>query len=134
MEYVKKILEFASRLKPEEQRLFKLKFQLDYSDSDYQMWETLKRKPHCKDPFSIMAHTKYGISEGYAKKQISLIISKLKEQLNESGYTRERFSRDTAMPGMLEFNVVEPSRPEIEINLDDLSETDCRDILTELSF
>lgn len=134
MEYVKKILEFVSRLKPEEQRLFKLKFQLDYSDSDYQMWETIKNKPHCKDPFSIMAHTKYGISEGYAKKQISLILSRLKEQLNESGYTRERFRRDTAVPGMLEFLIVKPQEPEIDINLDDLSEDDCFDILTELSF
>lgn len=134
MEYVNKILEFASKLPPDEQRLFKLKFQLDYSDADYQMWESIKSKPHCKDPFSEMAHTKYGISEGYAKKQICLILAKLKENLKDNGYTKERFTRDTSIPGLLEFIVVEPPKPEIDINPDDLSEADCRDILIELSF
>ena len=75
MTYVRKIREIVARMSPNDQRLFNLKFQFDFSDQDYRMWETISAQKHVKDPFTKMAHDKYGYSEGYAKKRISLINS-----------------------------------------------------------
>ena len=41
MTYVRKIREIVARMSPNDQRLFNLKFQFDFSDQDYRMWETI---------------------------------------------------------------------------------------------
>lgn len=54
-------------MSPTDQRLFNLKFQFDFSDEDYRMWETISAQKHVKDPFTKLAHDKYGVSKDYAK-------------------------------------------------------------------
>ena len=41
MTYVRKIRDIVAKMSPTDQRLFNLKFQLDFSDQDYRMWETI---------------------------------------------------------------------------------------------
>lgn len=78
-----------------------------------------------------MAHEKYGISEGYAKKRICLIKADILKQLKNSGHTPERYRERTSVP-MLEMLVVRQPVPEFDFDIDNLSEADCRDILMEL--
>ena len=132
MTYVRKIREIVARMSPTDQRLFNLKFQFDFSDQDYRMWETISAQKHVKDPFTKMAHDKYGYSEGYAKKRISLINANILKKLNEAGYTRESYRQQTSLPNTLEFLQARKPAPAFDLDIEGLSEADCRDILVEL--
>ena len=132
MTYVRKIREIVARMSPTDQRLFNLKFQFDFSDQDYRMWETISAQKHVKDPFTKMAHDKYRVSEGYAKKRISLIKADIVKKLNEAGYTRENYRQQTSLPLTLEFLQVRKPAPAFDLDIEGLSEADCRDILVEL--
>lgn len=131
MSYVRRIREIVAKMSPADQRLFNLKYQFDFTESDYKMWETISTGKHVKDPFTKMAHEKYGISEGYAKKRICLIKADILKQLKNSGHTPERYRERTSVP-MLEMLVVRRPVPEFDFDIDNLSEADCRDILMEL--
>lgn len=136
MEYVKKILDIVKRMSPSDQRLFYLKYQLDFSDEDYKMWKSIKDdNKHVKDPFTKMAHQKLGLSESYAKKRISQIKTDIIAKLNHAGHTKENYKHDTSMPTMLQALTVNPM-PVFDYGLDieNLSEADCRDILFELFY
>lgn len=52
MTYVRKIRDIVAKMSPTDQRLFNLKFQFDFSDQDYRMWETISAQKHVKDPFT----------------------------------------------------------------------------------
>ena len=132
MTYVRKIREIVARMSPNDQRLFNLKFQFDFSDQDYRMWETISAQKHVKDPFTKMAHDKYRVSEGYAKKRISLIKADIVKKLSEAGYTRESYRQQTSMPLTLEFLQARKPAPAFDLDIEGLSEADCRDILVEL--
>ena len=132
MTYVRKIREIVARMSPTDQRLFNLKFQFDFSDQDYRMWETISAQKHVKDPFTKMAHDKYGFSEGYAKKRICLIKADILKKLNEAGYTRESYRQQTSLPNTLEFLQARKPAPAFDLDIEGLSEADCRDILVEL--
>ena len=132
MTYVRKIREIVARMSPTDQRLFNLKFQFDFSDEDYRMWETISAQKHVKDPFTKMAHDKYGYSEGYAKKRISLIKADIVKKLSEAGHTRESYRQQTSLPNTLEFLQARKPAPAFDLDIEGLSEADCRDILVEL--
>ena len=132
MTYVRKIREIVARMSPTDQRLFSLKFQFDFSDEDYRMWETISAQKHVKDPFTKMAHDKYGYSEGYAKKRICLIKADILKKLNEAGHTRESYRQQTSMPLTMEFLQARKPAPAFDLDIEGLSEADCRDILVEL--
>lgn len=134
MQYVRKILDIVSKMSPSDQRLFYLKYQIDFSDEDYQLWESIGRQKHVKDPFTKMAHEKYGLSENYAKKRICLIKADIIAKLNQSGSTSSSYKQDTSVPTMLQ-NLT-TSRPKLDFGLDveNLSEADCQDILVELYY
>ena len=134
MQYVRKIPDIVSKMSPSDQRLFYLKYQIDFSDEDYQLWESIGRQKHIKDPFTKMAHEKYGLSENYAKKRICLIKADIIAKLNQSGSTSSSYKQDTSVPTMLQNLTV--SRPKLDFGLDieNLSEADCRDILVELYY
>ena len=132
MTYFRKIREIVARMSPTDQRLFNLKFQFDFSDEDYRMWETISAQKHVKDPFTKMAHDKYRVSEGYAKKRISLIKADIVKKLNEAGYTRESYRQQTSLPNALEFLQARKPAPAFDLDIEGLSEADCRDILMEL--
>lgn len=134
MQYVKQILDIVNRMSPNDQRLFYLKYQFGFSDADYQMWEDISKQKHTKDPFSKMAHLKYGLSEGYAKKRISQIKSDILSKLNQSGHTPASYRQRTSIPVMLQTLTVNSSTPIIDIDTEKLSEADCRDILVELFY
>ena len=119
-------------MSPTDQRLFNLKFQFDFSDQDYRMWETISAQKHVKDPFTKMAHDKYGVSEGYAKKRISLIKADIVKKLSEAGHTRESYRQQTSMPLTMEFLQAKKPAPAFDLDIEGLSEADCRDILVEL--
>lgn len=135
MEYVKKILEIVSQMSPSDQRLFYLKYQFNFSDEDYQMWESISQQKHVKDPFTKMAQEKYGLSENYAKKRISQIKADLIAKLNQAGHTKESYRQNTSMPTTLQALTASPM-PAFDFGLDieNLSEADCRDILFELFY
>ena len=132
MTYFRKIREIVARMSPTDQRLFNLKFQFDFSDEDYRMWETISAQKHVKDPFTKMAHDKYRVSEGYAKKRISLIKADIVKKLSEAGYTRESYRQQTSMPLTMEFLQVKKPAPVFDLDIEGLTEADCRDILMEL--
>ena len=132
MTYVRKIREIVARMSPNDQRLFNLKFQFDFSDQDYRMWETISAQKHVKDPFTKMAHDKYGFSEGYAKKRICLIKADIVKKLSEAGHTRESYRQQTSLPNTLEFLQARKPAPAFDLDIEGLSEADCRDILIEL--
>ena len=132
MSYVRKIREIVARMSPTDQRLFNLKFQFNFSDEDYRMWETISAQKHVKDPFTKMAHDKYGYSEGYAKKRISLIKDDILKKLSEAGHTRESYRQQTSMPLTLEWLQVKKPAPVFDLDIEGLTEADCRDILAEL--
>ena len=132
MTYVRKIREIVARMSPNDQRLFNLKFQFDFSDEDYRMWKTISAQKHVKDPFTKMAHDKYGYSEGYAKKRICLIKADIVKKLSEAGHTRESYRQQTSMPNTLEFLQARKPAPAFDLDIEGLSEADCRDILVEL--
>ena len=132
MTYVRKIREIVARMSPTDQRLFNLKFQFDFSDQDYRMWETISAQKHVKDPFTKMAHDKYGFSEGYAKKRISLIKADIVKKLSEAGHTPESYRQQTSLPNTLEFLQARKPAPAFDLDIEGLSEADCRDILVEL--
>jgi len=131
MSYVRRIREIVAKMSPTDQRLFNLKFQFDFSDEDCRMWKTISARKHVKDPFTIMAHDKYGLTEGYARKRISLIKSDIIKKLKESGHTPASYRERTSVP-MLEMLVVRRPEPEFDLDIENLSEADCRDILVEL--
>ena len=132
MTYVRKIREIVARMSPTDQRLFNLKFQFDFSDEDYRMWETISAQKHVKDPFTKMAHDKYGVSEGYAKKRISLIKADIVKKLSEAGHTPETYRQQTSLPNTLEFLQARKPAPAFDLDIEGLTEADCRDILMEL--
>ena len=132
MTYVRKIREIVAKMSLTDQRLFNLKFQFDFSDQDYRMWETISAQKHVKDPFTKMAHDKYGYSEGYAKKRISLIKDDILKKLSEAGHTRESYRQQTSMPLTMEFLQARKPAPAFDLDIEGLSESDCRDILMEL--
>jgi len=146
MRYVKMIRTIVSMMSPTDQRLFYLKFQLDFTDQDYQMWNRIADQKHVRDPFTKMAHEKFGLSENYAKKRISQILKELRAQLAKVGHTSSTYREITSHPAMLEMIVVSkpkpqpnpkpaPSKKDIDdIDIDSLSEADCLDILMELCF
>ena len=132
MTYVRKIREIVARMSPNDQRLFNLKFQFDFSDQDYRMWETISAQKHVKDPFTKMAHDKYRVSEGYAKKRISLIKADIVKKLSEAGHTQESYRQQTSLPLTLEWLQVKKPAPAFDLDIEGLTEADCRDILMEL--
>ncbi len=132
MSYVRRIREIVAKMSPTDQRLFNLKFQFDFSDEDYRMWETISAQKHVKDPFAKMVHDKYGVSEGYARKRICLIKEDIIKKLNAAGHTQESFRRQTSLPLMLESLQVKKSAPALDLDIEGLTEADCRDILFEL--
>ena len=132
MTYVRKIREIVARMSPNDQRLFNLKFQFDFSAQDYRMWETISAQKHVKDPFTKMAHDKYGVSEGYAKKRISLIKADIVKKLSEAGHTQESYRQQTSLPLTLEWLQVKKPAPAFDLDIEGLTEADCRDILMEL--
>ena len=132
MTYVRKIREIVARMSPNDQRLFNLKFQFDFSDQDYRMWETISAQKHVKDPFTKMAHDKYGVSEGYARKRICLIKADIVKKLSEAGHTQESYRQQTSMPLTLEWLQVKKPAPAFDLDIEGLTEADCRDILFEL--
>ena len=132
MTYVRKIREIVARMSPTDQRLFNLKFQFDFSDEDYRMWERISAQKHVKDSFTKMAHDMYGFSEGYAKKRISLIKADIVKKLSEAGHTRESYRQQTSLPLTLEWLQVKKQAPAFDLDIEGLSEADCRDILVEL--
>lgn len=135
MKYVKIILDIVKQMSQADQRLFYLKYQFDFSDEDYKMWESIKDQKHVKDPFTKMAHQKFGLSEDYAKKRISQIKTDIIAKLNQAGHTKESYRQNTSMPTMLQALTVNPM-PVFDYGLDieNLSEADCRDILFELFY
>lgn len=135
MKYVERILLLVSQMSPKDQMLFKMKFQIDFSEDDCRMWEAISQQPHVKDPYGRMAHEKFGCSEGYAKKRISMILSKLKSDLYGAGYTREAYRESVAMPGTMHHIIAEKNVIHLfDFDVQNLSEDDCRDILLELAF
>ena len=96
------------------------------------MWETISAQKHVKDPFTKMAHDKHGYSEGYTKKRISLINANILKKLNEAGYTRESYRQQTSLPLTMEFLQARKPAPAFDLNIEGLTEADCRDILFEL--
>lgn len=132
--FAQKIRKAVDELTPNDQRLFYLKFKMNLSDEDYKMWETIKSGKHVKDPFTRMANQKFGISENYAKKRISEIKSFLIELLNKSSVTQSSYRQSTSMPGMLQSLFATRPRPQFHLDIEDLSEDDCHDILVELFF
>ncbi len=134
MRYVRQILDFVRQMNPSDQRLFYLKYQFGFSDEDYQMWERIGEQKHVKDPFAKMAQEKFGFSENYAKKRISQIKADIIAKLNQSGSTPASFKQNTSVPTMLQSLFASRPRPIFDINIDGLSEADCRDILVELHY
>lgn len=134
MQYVRRILDIVSKMSPSDQRLFYLKYQFNFTDEDYQLWETISQQKHVKDPFTKMAQEKFGLSENYAKKRICQIKADIISKLNQSGHTQASYRQDTSMPTMLQSLTV--SRPKLDYGLDieNLSEADCQDILVELLY
>ena len=134
MQYVRKILDIVSNMSPADQRLFYLKYQLDFSDKDYQLWERIGKEKHVKDPFTKMAQEKYGLSENYAKKRISQIKADIIAKLNQSGHTQASFKNNTSVPTMLQTLTASRPKPVFDLDIDCLSEAECRDILFELYY
>ncbi|MBO4656567.1 MAG: hypothetical protein J5639_02220 [Bacteroidales bacterium] len=134
MQYVKRILDIVSRMSPSDQRLFYLKYQLNFSDEDYQLWKSIGKQKHVKDPFTKMAQARFGLSENYAKKRICQIKADISAKLNQSGSTQASYKEDTSLPTMLQSLTVSRPRPVFDIDIDNLSEADCQDILFELYF
>ena len=134
MQYVRKILDIVSNMSPADQRLFYLKYQLDFSDKDYQMWERIGKQKHVKDPFTKMAQEKDGLSENYAKKRISQIKADIIAKLNQSGHTQASFKNNTSVPTMLQTLTASRPKPVFHLDIDCLSEAECRDILFELYY
>ena len=132
MTYVRKIREIVARMPPTDQLLFNLRFQFDFSDQNYRMWERISAQKHVKDPFTKMAHDKYGVSEGYAKKRISLIKADIVKKLSEAGHTPESYRQQTSLPNTLEFLQARKPAPAFDLDIEGLSESDCRDNLMEL--
>ena len=79
-----------------------------------------------------MAHDKYGYIEVYVKMRISLIKDDIVKKLNEAGYTRESYRQQTSLPLTMEFLQARKPAPAFDLDIEGLSETDCRDILMEL--
>jgi hypothetical protein len=134
MWYVQKILDIVSRMNPGDQRLFKLKYQLDFSREDYRMWKTIGDQKHVKDPFTKMAHEKYGISENYARKRICEIMADIRSTMNKAGHTEASYRQNTSVPVMLQSLQNAPHIAPFDLDIDSLSEADCREILIELSY
>lgn len=135
MRYAKKIMDIVAGMSETDQQLFKLKFQIDFKKKDYRMWKRINAEKHCKDPFTRMAHEKYGFSVDYARKRICLIKSFILERLERAGYTPESYEEETSFPLVMEFLTTKPQRepePSFDLNVEELSEADCRDILMEL--
>ena len=134
MWYVQKILDIVSEMSPGDQRLFKLKYQFDFSSEDYRMWETIGGQKHVKDPFTKMAHEKYGISENYARKRICEILADIRSTMSKAGHTEASYRQNTSVPCMLQsLQNTSPAAP-FELDIDSLSEADCREILMELFY
>lgn len=119
-------------MSPTDQLLFNPKFQFDFSDEDYRMWERISAQKHLKDHFTKMSHDKYGYSEGYTKKRISLIKADIVKKLSEAGHTQESYRQQTSLPLTLEWLQVKKSAPVFDLDIEGLTEADCRDILVEL--
>ena len=134
MWYVQKILDIVSRMSPGDQRLFKLKYQLDFSREDYRMWKTIGDQKHVKDPFTKMAHEKYGISENYARKRICEIMADIRSTMSKAGHTEASYRQNTSVPVMLQSLQNAPQTAPFDLDIDSLSEADCREILIELSY
>lgn len=134
MWYVAKILDIVSKMSPSDQRLFKLKYQFDFSDDDYRMWETIGDQKHVKDPFTKMAHQKYGLSENYARKRICEIMEDIRLTMSKAGHTEASYRQNTSVPVMLQSLQVAPQATPFDLDIDNLSEADCREILIELSY
>lgn len=134
MQYVRRILDIVSRMAPGDQRLFYLKYQYNFTDEDYQMWERIGSQKHVKDPFTKMAQEKFGLSENYAKKKISEIKRDIIAQLNQSGHTQANYRNNTSVPTMLQFLTATHHQPDLDFDIENLSEADCREILVELYY
>ena len=134
MQYVRQILDIVSRMSPSDQRLFYLKYQFGFSDEDYQLWKSIGQQKHVKDPFTKMAQEKYGLSENYAKKRISQIKADIIAKMNQSGHTQASYRQATSMPTMLQSLTASRPRPLFDIDIENLSEAECRDILVELFY
>ena len=134
MQYVRQILDIVSRMSPSDQRLFYLKYQFWFSDEDYQLWKSIGQQKHVKDPFTKMAQEKYGLSENYAKKRISQIKADIIAKMNQSGHTQASYRQATSMPTMLQSLTASRPRPVFDIDIENLSEAECHDILVELSY
>ena len=121
-------------MSPGDQRLFYLKYQIGFSEEDFQLWESIGQQKHVKDPFTRMAKEKFGISENYAKKRISQIKAEIIAKLNQSGHTQASYRQDTSMPTLIQSLFNSRPQPIFDIDIESLSEAECRDILFELSY
>ena len=134
MAYVSMIRSIVSRMSPNDQRLFYLKYQLDFTDEDFRLWKEIKEQKHVKDPFTKMAHLKYGISEGYARKRICQIKADISAELNKLGLTPGGYRENTSVPTTIQA-ITDTQRPSpFDLEIDNLTDADCHDILVELNY
>ena len=134
MQYVRQILDIVSKMSPSDQRLFYLKYQFGFSEEDYRLWASIGQQKHVKDPFTKMAQEKFGLSENYAKKRICQIKADIIAKLNQSGHTQASYKQDTAMPTILQSLFASRPGQEFDLDIESLSEAECRDILVELFY
>lgn len=134
MAFVAQIRHIVSRMSPNDQRLFYLKYQLDFSDEDFRLWKEIKDQKHVKDPFTKMAHLKFGISEGYARKRICQIKADISAELNRLGFTTGTYRENTSVPTTIQMITATRRPSPFDLDIDKFSDADCRDILMELCF
>lgn len=133
MGYVQKILDLVSKMSPMDQRLFNIRFGFNLSEEDNNKIDEIQKAPHVKEYYNKLAAQEFGISEGAARKRVKDLLDYIKKKLTADGSIGS-YRQNTSMPGLSEFRVVNPEPKAPEINLDNLSEYDCIDILMGLKF
>ena len=133
MGYVQKIKDLVSKMSPMDQRLFDIRFGFNLSEEDYEKIDVIQKAPHVKEYYNKLAAQEFGISEGAARKRVKDLLDYIKKNLTADGSIGS-YRQNTSMPGLSEFRVVNPEPKVPEMNLDNLSEYDCIDILMGLKF
>ena len=83
----------------------------------------------------IMVRICIAITASHARTRICKIKSFIKKRLKKAGYTSESYDEDTSFPRVMQFLTVKSQhepKPSFDLNVEELSEADCRDILMEL--
>lgn len=133
MGYVQKILDLVSKMSPMDQRLFNIRFGFNLSEEDNNKIDEIQNAPHIKEYYNKLAAQEFGISEGAARKRVKDLLDYIKKKLTADGSIGS-YRQNTSMPGLSEFRVVNPEPNIPDLNLDNLSEHDCIDILMGLKF